>query len=119
MRSQVCSVGMAYFLAFPMAAADFATGADWPSYGGTHSALRYSSLDQIKASNVQGLAPVWMFQTGDPESGLQATPIVVDGVMYVSSASNWVIALDAASGSIRWEYRYPWPKGPAPVYGRQ
>ncbi|SPF56622.1 putative alcohol dehydrogenase [Candidatus Sulfopaludibacter sp. SbA4] len=119
MKSQVRTAGVVYLLAFQLAAADFATRADWPSYGGTHGALRYSALDQINASNVRGLAPVWMFQTGDPESGLQATPIVVDGVMYLSSASNWVFALDAASGSVRWEYRYPWPKGQSPAYGRQ
>jgi outer membrane protein assembly factor BamB len=119
MKSQVCIAGMVCLLAFRIAAADFATGTDWPSYGGTHSALRYSSLDQINTSNVQALAPAWIFQTGDPESGLQATPIVIDGVMYVSSASNWVFALDAASGSIRWEYRYPWPRGLVPAYGRQ
>src|SRR5215469_11271740 len=108
-----------YLLTFQLAAADFAAHADWPSYGGTHSALRYSALDQINASNVRGLAPAWVFQTGDPESGLQATPIVVDGVMYLSSASNWAFALDAASGSVRWEYHYPWPKGQAAMYGRQ
>jgi len=119
MRSLVCTSGVVCFLALPVWAADFATRADWPSYGGTHSALRYSALDQINASNVQSLAPAWIFQTGDPESGLQATPIVIDGVMYLSSASNWAFALDAASGRIIWEYRYPWPKGQAPVYGRQ
>src|ERR1035437_10111071 len=81
--------------ASPLGAADFSTGANWPSYGGTHSALRYSALDQINASNVRKLAPAWVFQTGDKESGLQATPIVIDGVMYLSSASNWVFALDA------------------------
>ena len=63
-------------------AAEFATHADWPSYGGTHSALRYSALDQINRSNVAKISPAWMFQTGDPESGLQSTPIVSDGVMY-------------------------------------
>ena len=92
-----------FLFAFQVAAADFATHADWPSYGGTHSALRYSALDQINSSNVQALAPAWIFQTGDLESGLQSTPIVVDGVMYVSSASNWVFALDAANGSLKWE----------------
>jgi alcohol dehydrogenase (cytochrome c) len=106
-------------VAVPAAAAEFATGANWPSYGGTQSALRYSALDQINRSNVASMAPVWMFQTGDPESGLQATPIVVDGVMYLSSASNWVFALDAASGRLIWEYRFPLAKRPQFGYGRQ
>src|SRR5207248_8619538 len=95
------------------------TRADWPSYGGTHSALRYSALEQINTGNVQKLAPAWMFQTGDPESGLQSTPIVVDGVMYLSSASNWVFALDAASGRLLWEYRFPLPKRAQLGYTRQ
>jgi len=106
-------------LAVPLAAADFATGADWPSYGGTPSALRYSSLNQINTSNVNRLSPAWIFQTGDPESGLQATPIVVDGVMYLSSASNWVFALDAANGRLIWEYRFPLRKGMEMPYLKQ
>ena len=106
-------------LALSSPAAEFATRADWPSYGGTHAALRYSALDQINNFNVDRLVPVWLFQTGDPESGLQATPIVLDGVMYVSSASNWVFALDAAAGRLLWEYRFPLPKRPELGYGRQ
>src|SRR5438552_1441165 len=100
-------------------AAKFATHADWPSYGGTNSAQRYSALDQINRSNVAKIAPAWMFQTGDPESGPQSTPIVSDGVMYLSSASNWVFALDAASGRLLWEYRFTLPKRPQLGYGRQ
>jgi alcohol dehydrogenase (cytochrome c) len=113
-----CYVAAA-FLAAPLPAAEFATRADWPSYGGTQSSLRYSALDQINTSNVARLAPAWVFQTGDPESGLQSTPIVVDGVMYLSSASNWVFALDAASGRLIWEYRFPLPNRPNLGYGRQ
>src|SRR5436190_13664263 len=94
---------IAALLALPLQAAEFATRADWPSYGGTHSALRYSALDQVNRNNVARLTPAWMFQTGDPEPGLQATPIVIDGLMYVSTASNWVFALDAATGNLVWE----------------
>src|SRR5215471_8287290 len=110
---------VAAVLAMALDAAELATRADWPSYGGSHASLRYSALDQINTGNVDKLLPAWVFQTGDPESGLQSTPIVVDGVMYLSSASNWVFALDAASGNVRWEYRYPWPKALVPIYGRQ
>ena len=56
-------------------AADGATTADWPHYGGTYASLRYSALDQINTSNVKSLAPAWVFQTGDYENGLQATPM--------------------------------------------
>jgi len=56
-----------------------------------------------------------VFQTGDyADGGLQSTPIVIDGVMYISTASNWVFALDAAKGTPLWEYRYP-PIADAPT----
>jgi alcohol dehydrogenase (cytochrome c) len=100
-----------------LAAADGATGKDWPSYGGTYAALRYSSLDQVNASNVKTLAPAWIFQTGDYENGLQSTPIVIDGVMYVSTSNAWVFALDGATGRVIWEYRYVLGKGLG--YGKQ
>jgi alcohol dehydrogenase (cytochrome c) len=100
-----------------LAAADGATGKDWPSYGGTHAALRYSSLDQINTSNVKALAPAWMFQTGDYENGLQSTPIVIDGVMYISTSNAWVFALDGETGRVIWEYRYT--LGKALGYGKQ
>src|SRR5882724_7160124 len=75
-----------------------ATGAEWPSYGGSHAAWRYSGLNQINATNVRKLAPAWVFQTGDYENGLQSTPIVLDGVLYLVTARSQVFALDAASG---------------------
>ena len=99
-------------------AQDGATRENWPSYGGSHYAWRYSALDQIHTRNISRLVPVWTFQTGDYENGLQATPIVVDGVLYLSTSRNWVFALNAATGKMLWEYRYSAPKE-APVYGMQ
>ena len=110
--------GVVLLCAAPLAAADGATGPDWPSYGGTYSAWRYSTLDQINRDNVRRLSPVWVFQTGDYENGLQSTPIVIDGVMYLSTSSNWVFALEAATGKLIWEYRFPLRKGPKP-YSQQ
>ena len=95
------------FYAAAVLAQEGATQADWPSYGGTHRAWRYSALDQINTGNVRRLAPAWVFQTGDYADGLQATPIVLDGVMYISTARNWVFAIEAATGKPIWEYRYP------------
>ena len=100
-----------------LAGADVATLRDWPSYGGTYSALRYSALDQINTSNVKGLGPVWVFQTGDYENGLQATPIVIDGVIYLSTSNAWVFALDGASGRVIWEYHFT--LGKVMGYGKQ
>jgi PQQ-dependent dehydrogenase (methanol/ethanol family) len=83
-----------------------ATGSDWPSYGGTVSAWRYSALNQINASNVKKLVPVWAFQTGDYQNGLQSTPIVLNGVLYLTSNRDDVFALDGATGRLIWEYKY-------------
>ena len=91
-------------------AQDGATRADWNYHGGTQFAWRYSALDQINRSNVKNLAPVWAFQTGDYEMGLQSTPIVVDGVMYLSTSRSQVFALDAATGRLIWQYKYPLPR---------
>jgi alcohol dehydrogenase (cytochrome c) len=99
-------------------ASDGATHADWPQYGGTSLSWRYSALDQINARNVGKLAPAWVFQTGDYEQGLQSTPIVIDGVMYVSTSRSQVFALDAATGSLIWQYKYPLPRGRATAQNR-
>ena len=104
-------------LASTLLAADIGTRNDWPSYGGTHSALRYSALDQINTSNVKTLAPAWIFQTGDYENGLQATPIVIDGIIYLSTSNAWVFALDGATGRVIWEYHFT--LGKALPYGKQ
>src|SRR5215472_738461 len=89
--------------------ADGATRADWPHYGGTQLSWRYSALNQINTANVKKLVPAWIFQTGDYADNLQATPIVVDGVMYLISAQLQVFALDAATGRVIWHYKYPKP----------
>ncbi len=98
---------LAAFLALlPLAAQDAApTHADWPHYGGTQFSWRYSALDQINTSNVKNLLPAWIFQTGDYSENLGATPIVVDGVLYLISAGGRVFAMDAAKGTLIWEYR--------------
>ena len=61
--------------ALPLCAQNGAAGNDWPTYGGTYGAWRYSALSQVNRANVQKLAPAWVFQTGDYENGLQATPM--------------------------------------------
>src|SRR5215472_3406670 len=97
----LCAAALAAF------AQDGATRADWPHYGGTQFAWRHSALDQINTSNVKNLVPVWTFQTGEYADGLQSTPIVVNGVMYVSTPRAQVFALDAATGKLIWNYKYP------------
>jgi quinoprotein glucose dehydrogenase len=85
------------------------TGVDWPAYGGTHRALRYSPLEQITKDNVAGLEKIWEFRTGDlPQDdepfGNQNTPVKVGDRLYLCSAMNKIFALDAATGSQFWTF---------------
>jgi alcohol dehydrogenase (cytochrome c) len=82
---------------------------EWPTYNGHLSGNRHSALDQINVGNVHRLAPRWVF----PISGarrLEVTPVVVDGVMYVTSG-NAAFALDARSGRQIWSYSRPLTQG--------
>ena len=98
-------------MALPLYAQDNGPArADWLHYGGTQLSWRYSALDQINTTNVRNLLPAWIFQTGDYAENLHSTPIVVDGVMYLISARAQVNALDAATGRVIWQYRYPTPR---------
>src|SRR3954469_16738230 len=82
---------------------------DWPTYHGDRGGNRYSTADQINRGTVARLAPAWVFPLPGASS-LQVTPIVVDGVMYVTSA-NECYALDAGSGRRIWHYQRPRTKG--------
>ncbi len=76
---------------------------DWPRYDGSYTSNRDSPLNEINTTNVQHLTLKWMFPVpGAPR--LEATPVVVDGIMYVT-ALNAVYALDATSGRRLWVYR--------------
>lgn len=92
----------------PLAAQELDGGTrdDWTSYGGTGAAWRHSNLDQINSDNVSALQSVWSFHTGDDGDGLTATPIVIDGLMYISTPTNQVFALDARTGDALWHYKY-------------
>jgi alcohol dehydrogenase (cytochrome c) len=85
------------------AAVSASNGVSWPTYDGNLSGNRFSPLDQIQASNVNRLAPKWMFTLPGVRRALQVTPVVVDGVMYVASV-NEAYALDARSGREIWHY---------------
>ena len=74
---------------------------DWPSYDGTLSGHRYSNLDQITTANVTQLAVKWISPI--PHFGLEVTPLVSDGIMYVAGP-NQAYALDAGTGRRIWEY---------------
>jgi PQQ-dependent dehydrogenase (methanol/ethanol family) len=78
----------------------------WPTYDGSESGNRFSALDQVNAANVERLAPKWMFTLSGAPRALEVTPVVVNGVMYVTSV-NEAYALDARSGREIWHYSRP------------
>jgi quinoprotein glucose dehydrogenase len=88
------------------------TGVDWPAYGGTYSARRYSPLTQITPDNVSKLQRAWVAHTGDlPRSrearnlyGAETTPIKIGDRMYLCSAKNILIALDPVRGRELWRF---------------
>jgi alcohol dehydrogenase (cytochrome c) len=82
---------------------------DWPTYHGRDDGNRFSDAVEITRATVGRLAPVWMATLPDANR-LQVTPVVVDGVMYVTKA-NEVFALDAGSGRRIWHFARPRTKG--------
>jgi len=78
---------------------------NWLSYSGTPKNQRFSPLTQITTANVKNLQQAWIWQARSLEK-FQATPIVVDGVMYTVEAPNNVVALDAATGRPFWQFNY-------------
>jgi alcohol dehydrogenase (cytochrome c) len=89
---------------------------NWLTYYGAYNGQRYSPLDQINTENVKRIGPAWVFQAGS--SGIiagastysfEATPIVVNGIMFLSGWDGWVWALDAKTGTEIWRYKHAIP----------
>jgi len=76
---------------------------DWFTYGRTYSERRFSPLKQINDHNAASLGLAWAFDL-DTQRGQEATPLVVDGVMYFTSAWSKIFAVNAASGALLWSY---------------
>lgn len=84
-----------------------AAHADWPAYGRSNAANRYSPLTQITPENVSQLKQSWVFHTGDLPNkryGAETTPLKIDDRLYMCSASNVLIALNASTGKQLWRY---------------
>ncbi|HEX6604209.1 MAG TPA: membrane-bound PQQ-dependent dehydrogenase, glucose/quinate/shikimate family [Sphingomicrobium sp.] len=89
-------------------------GSDWPAYGGTYSAQRFSPLNQITPENVGKLERAWVYHTGDlpPKNandlqdnyGAETTPLKVGDSLYLCSAKGIMIALDPVTGKQRWRF---------------
>jgi len=97
-----------------LVAASSASGqrVDWPAYGSDAGATKYSSASQIDRTNAQRLSVAWTWETGEAPLAaqrarpgqFQATPLVINDTMYVSTAYNRVVALNASTGTLIWEY---------------
>jgi quinoprotein glucose dehydrogenase len=89
-----------------------AAEAGWPAYGGDAGGTRYSPLNQVTAANVDQLRVAWVLRTGDlgegvkdwSRSAFEATPILYENTLYLTTSSTDVIAVDAASGALRWRH---------------
>jgi quinoprotein glucose dehydrogenase len=93
------------------AVAQLETGADWPAYGGTNAAARYSPLHQITPENVGQLERVWEFNTGDlPSEAAEGkyspenTPLKIGDDLYMCTAMGIGLAIDAATGGEEWRF---------------
>src|SRR5262249_5682928 len=78
---------------------------NWFTYSGSFLSQRYSRLTQINPQNVRALELQWVFQAQSLEK-FEATPLVVDGIMYTVQPPNDVVALDAVTGRIFWIYKH-------------
>jgi alcohol dehydrogenase (cytochrome c) len=78
--------------------------ADWLTYSGNYAGHRFSPLAQINRGNVGRLTPAWMYQTADLNQ-FEVTPLVADGVMYISEPPSHAAALDLRSGRPLWQFR--------------
>ena len=76
----------------------------WLSYGRDPLGQRYVELNQITPKNVNRLQPAWVFATGGENRGLQATPLIHNGVIYLSADGSRVFAIDARTGAAKWSW---------------
>ena len=104
-------------IAFAQSTCCAPAGNDWPEVNGNLGAWQYSSLNQINKSNINNLGPAWVVHTSaepvtapaaapadNSTTNQEPTPIVVDGIMYVDTPAGGVIALDGATGAVKWKW---------------
>jgi len=106
----VIVMGLSGSLAAQLVTTERLTGADrepqnWLMYSGSYASQRYSTLDQVTRDNARNLELQWVYQARSLEK-FEATPLVADGIMYVTEAPNNIVALDAKTGAIFWTYDY-------------
>src|SRR4051794_27460930 len=89
----------------------------WLTYNGSYASTHHSALSEIRPENVKRLELKWVWQANSLEK-LEATPLVIDGVMYLTDPPNDVGAVDARTGRTFWRYRHILPPGVTPCCGR-
>jgi quinohemoprotein ethanol dehydrogenase len=90
----------------PLAAEAAIADTTWEHYGNDLGNTRFANVDQITTANASHMRPAWIFHTGvlDPGASFESSPIVVDGILFVTTGHDDVFALDAATGKKVWEY---------------
>ena len=78
---------------------------NWPRSHGGFSSMRFSSLDQINKNNVGKLKLAWTYNSKDGKEGIEANPVVYDGLVYVPTPGNQIVCLDGATGKEIWRYK--------------
>ena len=109
-RSQWLAIVTLVLLAATVAARPLQAQEDWPQWGRDPGNQRHSPLAQINTSNVSTLVPAWRYEMrkeGVPSRNAQSTPLVVDGVLYLSFPFYRVVALEPETGDVIWEYTAP------------
>src|SRR5262245_34447673 len=90
---------------------------NWITYNGSYASTHHSALDQINAGNVRNLQLEWVWQARSLEK-LEPTPLIVDGVMYLTEPPGTIFALDARTGRVFWTYQHPLPSITYPCCGK-
>ena len=109
---------LAPLLAFEIVDSRYSNPSDWLSYDRDNTARRYSPLAQIDTANVKKLSPAWAFQFQRLPPRSEATPLVSNGVLYVTVGGEEAFALDARTGRMLWDFNYP-PPADAGVQARR
>jgi len=96
------------FLPMPVAGDEPGASIDWMTVGGDRGCQRYSEMTQINRDNVGQLEVAWTYHTGEldrvPQKIIECTPLIVDGVMYVTTGHLRVVALKADTGEVLWDF---------------
>jgi quinoprotein glucose dehydrogenase len=87
--------------------------ANWTRSQGDEGSRRYSSLSQINRSNVRSLRQAWIYHSGDGRRNIEATPIIVNGILYGPTAGRSMVAVNAATGKEVWRFKLDQPEHPA------